>query len=108
MTEVIVNRILVPSQMIYKSELYRICDIKDKYIIRKYKVLIEDEKIYEAFIDAFHPNSDPSTGEFCIPNDLKQCNFDNICQSILENIFITFNIDDCYFTPWGDIEYRKR
>lgn len=108
MNEIIVNRILVPSQMIYKKELYEICDIDNKYIIRKYKVLFDNKKIYEVFIDALHPNSNPSSGEFCIPNDLKQCDFDDISQSILENILITFNIDDCYFTPWGDIEYRKR
>ena len=109
MSEIIVDKILVPHIIMYKNNVYYICDFHKKYIIRQYKVVInENEKIYKVFIDAAHPNANPQTSEFCISDQLKELAFDSFSQSVLENMLITFRIDDCYFTPWGEVSYDQK
>ena len=105
--EIRIKKIIVPKQMIYKRQLYKITDIDKKYIIREYKVIMFDNKINNVYIGSLHPNSDPSTNEFCIPHELRQLNFNSETKKFLESVLNVFNVDHCYFTPWGEIEYEK-
>lgn len=105
--EVKIRKVIVPKQMIYKRKLYKITDIDKKYIIREYVVRLFNNKINSVSIDASHPNSDPSTNEFCIPHELRQLSLNTETKKFLEITLNVFNIDHCYFTPWGEIEYEK-
>ena len=100
-----INKILVPEKMIYNRKVYKITGLESKYIIKKYTVKTVNGKIDSVYLDSLHPNCDPDTKQFCIPNILRQQKFNKKIQPILENIIITFNLDDCYFKPWGDISY---
>ena len=105
--EVKIQKVIVPKRMIYRGILYRITDINRKYIIREYVVKLLNDKILFVYIDALHPNSDPTTNKFCIPHQLRQLNFNPETKKFLENTFNVFNVDNCYFTPWGEIKYEK-
>lgn len=101
------KKIIVPKRMVYRRELYRIVDIDPKFVIRNYTIRLFDNKIESVFLDAPHPNSDPTTGEFCIPNELRELTLNSETREFIEHLFNVFNIDNCYFTPWGDINYEK-
>lgn len=105
--EVETRKVIVPKRMVYRRELYRIVGIDPKFVIRKYTVRLFDNKVESVFLDAPHPNSDPTTGEFCIPGELRELTFNSKTREFLEHLFNVFNIDNCYFTPWGDINYEK-
>lgn len=105
--EVRIRKVIVPKKMFYKRRLYKITDIDKKYVIREYVVRLFDGKINAVFIDAPHPNSDPSTNEFCIPHKLRKLTLDTETKKFLEEMLNVFNIDFCYFAPWGEIKYEK-
>jgi hypothetical protein len=54
-----------------------------------------------------HPNANPKTGEFCIPSYLRDYTINEKTLQFTENMLRCFNLDNCYFTPWSEIEYRK-
>lgn len=102
-----ISKILVPERLVHNKRVCKITGLESKYIIKKYTVKIVNGKIDSVYLDSVHPNCDPNTKQFCIPNILRQQKFNKKTQPILENIIITFNLDDCYFKPWGDISYTQ-
>lgn len=102
-----VKKVIVPRKMIYKNSLFRITDIDQKYIVRSYVVRTVDGKIDSVRLDSEHPNSDPDTNDFCIPFELKNLPLNERTREYIEHMINIFNIDNCYFTPWGEIEYEK-
>ena len=102
-----VNKILVPKYMIYKSELHLITNLDRKYVSKGYIVELADGKIFNVILKGIHPNSNPDNNDFCIPESLYDKEFTDDLKSQIENMIRTFNVDDCYFTPWGGIEYIR-
>lgn len=100
------RKIIVPSRLIYKKKLFKITYVPQKYIIKKYIIKIIQDKFVSLNIESSHPNADYS-GEFCIPYNMTNITFKNNLKKILENMMNTFNLDNCYFTPWG-IKYEEK
>jgi hypothetical protein len=106
-TEKKVNDIFVPKRMIYQNKLYKIKKFDKKYIIKGYRVDLIDGKLFNIIIDGVHPNADPITNDFCLPDSLYDKEFDKKTRHVIENMLRTFNVDACYFTPWGEIEFEE-
>lgn len=102
-----ITKMLIPEKMIYNGKVHQITGLESKYIIRQYVVKTIDKKIDTVYLNSVHPNCDQNTKQFCIPNILRNHKFNRESQLILENILITFNLDDCYFKPWNDISYVR-
>ena len=100
--------VFVPYKLIFKNELYNIIDLEKKFIIRGYTIQTVDKQIDMVFIKNPHPNANPKTGEFCIPNSLREHTICTSSKNILELILCCFNLDDCYFTPWDEIKYKRQ
>jgi hypothetical protein len=107
LTEEYVDSIVVPTKLIFKSTMYRITSIDKKYIIDGYDLDVVDGKVDEIYIKSPHPNADPDTGLFCIPDSLREFDFDNKVTETINLMLSCFNLDDCYFTPWGELKYKK-
>ena len=105
--EEIISKILVPERVIHNGKVYKLTNLGSKYIIKKYTVKTVNKKIDMVYLNSIHPNCDPNTNEFCIPNILRQHKFTKKTQRMLEQILTTFNLDDCYFKPWDDISYTQ-
>lgn len=105
--EIKVTSVIVPNKVIYNGELYLITDIDDKFIIREYTVSLFNGKIYSVKIDCDHPNADPETGQVCIPSVLQDHGFSDQSKAMIHSILCCFNLDNCYFTPWGEFDYEK-
>ena len=103
-----VRKTIGPQKIIHNGEVYQIIKYPRKYFIRGYKLTLINGKLDNVHINAEHPNAKPGTGKFCIPNELKKMPFNNNTQQLLETILSQFNLNNCYFTPWNEIQYRKQ
>ena len=103
-----VEELVVPQRLIYKNEFYKITDYKDRYVTRGYTVVLVNEKIDELVISNVHPNANPKTGEFCIPHSLRKFPLGEETKKMIHSMLSCFNLDDCFFTPWNEIQYQKQ
>jgi len=102
----VIKRTLVPERLKYKGKLYKITYIENKYIIPCYEVLLINDKVDSVFLrKSIHPNCKPQTAEFCLPPEVRFHEFNKKVQIILENILVSFNLENAYFMPWGDVKY---
>lgn len=102
-----ITKFVTPKKLIYKNELYRITKLAKKFEIKNYIVKTINDKIDMVILNNPHPNAIPRTGEFCIPNSLRQHELTKESNSIIMSMLSCFNLDDCYFTPWDEIKYKK-
>lgn len=103
-----IRDVYVPYKMIYKNSIYKITNLDRKFVIRDIIVKTVDNKIDMVFINSPHPNANPNDGEFCIPNYLREHELNKKSLETIRLILCCFNLDDCYFTPWNEIEYEKQ
>jgi hypothetical protein len=108
MKDYIINKKIVPERMIYNNKIYKITYINSNYIIDKYSIRVTDgkEKLISIKLDADHCNCDPITDIFCLSANVKYKKLSNDLIKIIENLIRTYNINNCYFTPFNFIEYE--
>ena len=102
-----IREIHTPYKLIYRNEIFNIIDIHRKFIVKEFIVKTVDGNIDSVFLNNPHPNANPRTGEFCIPNKLRKLTFDKTTISLIRSMITCFNLDDCYFTPWDEIQYER-
>lgn len=105
--EYIVHDIFAPSKLIFRNKIYQITDLDEKFIIKKYKIKTVDSFIDSVYLYNPHPNANPRTGEFCIPPNMRLLKVNKTVKKMIGIMLCNFNLDDCYFTPWNEIEYQK-
>lgn len=105
--EHIINNIYVPSKLIFKNQLYKITDLNEKFIIKGYKIKTVNNLIDSVILETSHPNANPKTGEFCLPHKLRSLKLNKKTKEMIGVMLCNFNLDDCYFTPWNEIECQK-
>lgn len=103
-----IRKVHIPRKLIFKNQIHEITNINRKFVIKGYKIKTVDDKIDMVIINNPHPNANPRTGEFCIPDNLRQHELNESAINMIDCILICFNLDDCYFTPWDEIEYKKQ
>jgi len=96
---------IVPNKMIYNMKQFDIYDLDLDYIVEKYFVHTLNEKIKKVELVSFHPNCDPNSNIFCIPKHINNIEINYESLTVLENIFRTFNLDNCYYAPWKKFKY---
>jgi len=101
------HKIIIPKRLIYKKQLYQITKFDRKYIINNYRIQTTEGLFLWLFVDSPHPNVSPKTNIFCTPSQMNEEYISNKFLFFIETLLSTFNADDCYFTPWGEIEYEK-
>lgn len=102
------REIHIPYKLIYKNQIYEIVKLDHKFIIEGFIIKTVDNKIDMIFINNPHPNANPKTGEFCIPHNLRSLEITENSLMMIRTILSCFNLDDCYFTPWDEIEYKRQ
>lgn len=102
-----IRKVIKPEKLIYKRELYRIIDIPKKFTITEFVIKSVDGKLDNVFVPTPHPNVNPINKKLCIPNSMRSLDVTKNTIIMIENILNCFNLDNCYFTPWDEIQYRK-
>lgn len=81
-----VRKPIGPKKIVHDGDIYRIINYPEKYFIKGYHLTIIDGKIENVFVNGSHPNAEPSTGKFCIPNELRKMDFNTQTKKLLETI----------------------
>jgi len=102
-----INEFIIPRKLIFNQQLYKITSLNEKFNLKGYIVKTVDGKIDMVTLKNPHPNAHPKTGEFCIPSTLRKHEINDNTNKMIKNMLICFNLDDCYFTPWDEIQYEK-
>lgn len=95
-----------PRKLIFRNKLFNIKKLAKKYDIVSYIVKTVNGKVDMVILNNPHPNAIPKTGEFCIPNNLRQKELNEETKNMITSMLSCFNLDDCYFTPWDELEYE--
>ena len=105
--DTLVRKVIVPDKLIYRSEIFRIIDIHPKFIVKNFVVKTVNDKIDIIKVSNPHPNVNPTNKNLCIPHSMRTLPLTANTIVMIETILSCFNLDDCYFTPWDEIQYTK-
>jgi len=105
--DTLVRKVIVPDKLIYRSEIFKIIDIHPKFIVKSFVVKTVNDKIDIIKVVSPHPNVNPTNKNLCIPHSMRTLPLTANTIVMIEAILSCFNLDDCYFTPWDEIQYAK-
>jgi hypothetical protein len=93
-----------PKKIICNQRCYNIEILNKKYIIKALNIYTDKNNFISKIeiIDGEHPNCDPETKEFCIPENLKERKFDSIDFSLIEKMIGVFDFNSSFYMPWAD------
>jgi len=99
---------IVPTKMIFKSEIYKIIWVDKSLIIKNICICLKNDFITKIYIDGNHPNVDPITKILCLQNNKYSIKFDYNYFQVLLNIISTYYLDYAYTIPSKEIiSYKK-
>lgn len=110
--ELDVVKTIVPKYMVRLGKIYYIDKVKDRRLITvNYKLMLEKGKIESMLLNgSIHPNCDPKTSQFCLPDFIKEIDITENTDGLrnhIERLLKTFYLDNCYFTPWKFVEWSE-
>jgi hypothetical protein len=97
---------IIPNRVIKGRNVYEIIEIGPQYYINGFSVTTEQDKVQLVTLFGYHPNRDPKTNLYCIPDYKKGVIFDQIYLDRLITNIKTYYLDNCYFIP-RSVKYRK-
>lgn len=99
---------IVPNRFFYQGKLFRITEISLDYVITECRIEVNNnDTINKVLINAKHPNSDPKTNEFCLPECLKGAELNKLSLRTIEDMLSSFHLDDCYFLPSEELKWER-
>jgi hypothetical protein len=105
--EIEVETSILPNKAFYQKRSREIVGLNSKCVIRKYKVVVDDNKIQKVLLNTKHPNCHPKTKEFCLPKSIIGKEFNRGNRKIIETILRQYNLDDCYYKNWADFKLKE-
>lgn len=106
-THIIINQI-IPNRVIKDKNVFNITYLDEMFYLDGLEISTENDKVINVRVFGFHPNCDPNTDNFCLP-DFKKGVFltEDYLKLILTNIE-TYYLDNCFFNPTGkQLRYEK-
>jgi hypothetical protein len=100
--------VIVPNRMIRNKNVYEIVHIDELYHIHGFVVITENDMVKNIVLFGYHPNRDPDTHLYCLPERKKNVKFDQgYFDMLLQNIK-TYYLDDCFYMPGKhQVKYKK-
>jgi hypothetical protein len=99
-THIFIQKI-IPNRVIEGKRAYHITHLDIMYHIDGFEVSLENSKVMNVRLFGFHPNCDPNTDNFCLPDFKKDVKFSSeYLKTIITNIE-TYYLDSSYFNPLG-------
>ncbi len=102
-----IHKKIIPERIIYQNKIYKITKINPNYIIDIYTLFLnKNNQLIEVKLDADHCNADPYTDLFCLSSNIKFKKLSGDLIKTIESLIRTYNLNNCYFSPWKFIEYE--
>jgi len=102
-----INKRIIPNRIIYQKSLYVILDLPEDHIINGYLIITNHQKIKKIILNGYHPNCDPDNHIYCLSDKYLNVEPTDSVLNIIENNLRTFYFDECYYTLWKSIKYKK-
>jgi hypothetical protein len=102
--------IIYPDMVIKDRNAYQITFIDESLTLQGFAITTytEDNKISCINLFGDHPNCDPDTNAYCLPNQKVGMDLNNQTLSLLMQNFKTYYLDSAYFVPDSkDLEYEQ-
>lgn len=101
---------IYPDMVIKGRNAFEITSIDESLALEGFAITTytKDNKISCINLFGDHPNCDPDTNAYCLPEDKAGMELNEATLSLLIKNFKTYYLDSAYFVPGGkDLEYRK-
>ena len=90
---------ITPDTMIRSRKAYEIKNLHPLLIIRGFIVFTENQLVKNIMVMGIHPNVEPDTKMFCLPDHKLNKKFTERYFTQFMKILKTYYLDDCYFLP---------
>jgi len=99
---------IIPDRVVINKAAYEITHIDEWYHLDGFEVITENDKVHLVRIFGYHPNSDPDTDNFCLPDFKKGVYFTMEYLNMIVTNIKTYYLDNCFFNPTGRrLRYKK-
>ncbi len=99
---------ITPDTMIKEKEAYEITMIHPLLIINGLCITVENGRVLYVNLFGIHPNKDPNTGAFCLPEYKLKVNFTEKYFHNLIKTIKTYYLDNSFITPPSKyVTYKK-
>lgn len=101
---------IYPDMVIKDRSAFEITFLDESLVLNGFAITTytKDNKISCINLFGDHPNCDPDTNAYCLPDQKIGMNLDSKSISLLMQNFRTYYLDSAYFIPERkDLEYRK-
>jgi len=106
-THIFINQI-IPNRVIKEKNVHEITFLSELYYIDGFEVSTENDKVINIRLFGFHPNCNPDTDNFCLPDFKKGSYFTSDYLNLIITNIQTYYLDNCFFNPTGkDLRYKK-
>lgn len=90
---------IIPNRVIQNRNVYEITRLDPQYYINGFMVTTENGFVHLITLFGYHPNRNPDTNLYCLPDYKKGVLYnESYFERLLTNIK-TWYLDDCYFRP---------
>lgn len=98
---------IVPDKMFFGGKKFIVTQVDPDFVIRGYCLYLDENRcIQKLFLPHKHPNCDPETGLFCLPEFVKKMTFSKEVKCMIHCWLSSFNLENSYYMPWGQCKYR--
>lgn len=101
---------IFPDIVIKDRNAFEITFIDESLVLQGFAITTYTESNKISCINLFgdHPNCDPDTNTYCLPDEKKGMKLDETTLSLLLKNIKTYYLDSAYFVPQGkDLQYKK-
>jgi len=104
-----IRKKLIPQRILTREKkIYKIIEVDKPFIINEYDVITDkNDYIKELLLYSKHPNCDPASGRFCLPEEIIGKKFNTFTKRLIEEMLIVYNLRDAYFSPWLNLKWKE-
>ena len=90
---------ITPNRMISNKNVYEITHLDPLFILNGFLVITENDMVKNIILLGHHPNRDPDTHLYCLPDLKKNVKYDSRYYENLVTSIKTYYLDNCFFKP---------
>lgn len=90
---------IVPNRVIKNKAAYEITYLHPQYLLHGFLVITEQDFVKTITLFGYHPNRDPKTNLYCLPEYKKGVKYTETYFDMLLTNIKTYYLDDCFYTP---------
>jgi len=101
---------IIPDTVIKERAAFKITHLDRSLYLQGFAITTytKQDRIYCINLFGEHPNCDPNTNAYCLPEQKKNLELSEDVLLMLIKNFKTYYLDNCYFIPQQkDLEYKK-